>query len=205
MLHNALTRFTELQRGAKVAFGLDAGAGGIERLGETLQVVKDFWAYPEDALARGARIAQGNVTVAAGGAGNYSGASFAIQNEGWIATLLDIVVGTNATGYVVVKRGLPLPAGGTKVFRDCRITNQNPIGALGTINNVAAVPGGTVAARYRAVATTPLLIPLDWVHVATAPIATETACVVYHETANSIIEVTFRWIERQLLPGELMR
>lgn len=204
-LHNALSRLTEIQRGAKIAFGLDSGAGGLERLGETLQIVKDFWSHPEDAYLRGERLCQGCITVPAGGAGNYSAASFAIQVGGWIATLKHAIVTTTGNASIVVKRGLPLPTNSAnKVFRDMRATG-NPVGVVAYVNNVAAIPGGTIAHYARTLANTPVLIPLDWVLCAQGPVATETACVIYSDVVDTAVEVNFAWAERNLLPGELYR
>lgn len=205
-IHNQVSRLTEVQRGAKVAFGLDAGAGGLERLGETIQVVKDFWRYPEDAHLRGERLVVGGGFVAAGGAGNYTGVSLAMQLEGHIAVIERIIVTTGTAGIIVVKRGTPLPtAATTRAFRDMRATPGSPIAQLATINNVAAVPGGTFVGQYDVLASSPLDIPAGFVLVAAAPVATETGIVIYHATANVALKVNFYWRERTLVPGELYR
>lgn len=206
MIHNALVRATEVQRGAKVAFGLDAGEGGLERLSESIQVTKDFWAHPTDAFLRGERWCQGVVSVAAGGVGNYSAVAFTVATAGWIAQLERIRVSSGTGGTIVLRRGLQLPNAVTsKVFRDMRAVAAPPIGRLTYVNNVAVVPGGTECHRARVLADTALDIPLDWVLVDGGPVATEVACVVYHATANVDLFVTAWWRERALLPGEQMR
>lgn len=205
MIHNELARFTEVQRGAKVAFGLDSGAGGLERLSETLQLVKDFWRYPEDAYLRGARLVMGGDVIAAGGAGNYSAIACSMQLDGWIATLVGAMVCVPVGSAIYVKRGLPLPnTSANRAFRDMRITGS-PVGRISYVNNVAAVPGGTICWLTRALANDPLWIPLDCVLVNGGPVATETAVVVYADTANQAFYGSFLWVERQLLPGELYK
>lgn len=206
MIHNALQRFTELQRGAKIALGLDAGAGGLERMSETLQLVKDFWRYPEDAILRGARLCCGGTSVAAGGAGNYSAASFGIQNDGWIATLRRVQFSTPTAGFIAIRRGLPLPNSvATKSLMDMRTFQTTPIGIVAYVNNVAAVPGGTTCWYGYAAANTIIDVPLNAVCVSGGPVATETAIVVYHGTANVVLTCNFLWEERLMLPGELVR
>lgn len=206
MIHNALQRFTELQRGAKVALGLDAGAGGLERMSETLQLTKDFWLQPEDAYLRGARLAAGGAYIAAGGAGNYSACGLSIQDEGWIATLREVHISTPTAGLIVMRRGLPFPTSAAdKTHLDMRATGSTPTARVTTINNVAAVPGGTSFWFGYAAASTTLTVRLNAVLVSNGPVATETSILVYHNTANTVLAVSFRWEERRLLPGELYR
>lgn len=206
MIHNGLSRLTEVQRGAKVAFGLDSGEGGLERLSESIQIVKDFWAHPEDHYLRGSRLACGVQNVAPGGAGNYSAAGIAMQNDGWISVLERLIITTEVNGTVLVVRGLPLPNTGTqRFFRDMRITGSTPITRIGWVNNVAAIPGGTNGIILRMTANVPLYLDMDCVLVSGGPVATETAIVAYFFTANSALNVNFFWRERQLLPGELYR
>lgn len=206
-VHNQLSRLSEVQRGAKVAFGLDSGAGGLERLGESIQVVRDFWALPGDAFLRGERWCQGSASVAAGGAGNFSAAAFSCEVAGWIAHLERVVVSSDAAGILVIKRGLALPTpSNNRVFRDMRASAGLPMSRITSVNNVAAAPGGTTCFLARVpVAGSNISIPLDWTLVTGGPVATEVACVVYHATANVELLTSFYWRERQLLPGEHAR
>ena len=205
-VHNGLARLQEVQRGAKVAFALDSGEGGLERLSESIQVVKDFWRYPEDAYLRGARICQGALSVPAGGAGNYSAASVSLQQDGWICHVIDLWIGMTANSSAIMKRGLPLPNSvGNNVFRDMRAPTSGPVTTLRYVNNVAAAPGGTSCGIIRVLANTSVHVPVDWVLVNGGPVATETALVIYNSTANEALDLQVRWIERQLLPGELFK
>lgn len=202
-MHNALARLTEVQRGAKLTFGLDAGAGGLERLDESIQIVKDYWKYAEDALPRGERWAQGGSEVAAGGAGNYTGLAFDMATDGWVAVLERAYLSTPTAGQVIARRGLAFPTNlANKSYRDIRATATTPIARLTTINNVAAAPGGTVCGSYRVVAQQVLELELGWVFTNRAAVATEQALIFYHATANTALAVVWVWRERLLLPGE---
>jgi hypothetical protein len=189
-----------------VACGLDAGAGGLERMSESLQLVKNFWELPEDALLRGERLAQGGSEVAAGGAGNFTALAFDMAIDGWIAVLEGVYLSTPTAGQVIARRGLPFPTNlANKSYRDIRATNTTPIGRITTINNVAAAPGGTVCASWRLPANDTRYFPIGWVFNNRAAVATEQAFIVYHATANTALGAVFVWRERLMLPGEFLQ
>lgn len=206
MIHNQLSRLTEVQRAAKIALALDAGAGGLERLDESIQVIKDLWRDPRDRHLMGERSYQGYAEVAAGGAGRYSTAAFHCNSPGWMALLERIEISLAANGQVYIYRGVPQPSGSAYYQpRDTRQLTYAPISGITLDNTALALPAGVICGEYRLLASSPQVVPLDWVFAPglAAGAVPYRALVVANATANTALEVNFFWRERSLLPGEL--
>lgn len=202
MIHNALQRFTELQRAAKVACGLDAGAGGLERMSETLQLVKDFWRYPEDAYLRGERRCSGTTALAAGGAGNLSAVSLRILQTSWMMVVERVEFSVSAACTIEINSGQALAnTRTTKGFLDSRAPGT-PLAVLQDKNADAINPGTYKLASYRMGGAGIVQVPVDYIAFAGT---TETGICVVNTTANLDLRVSIWWRERVQLPGELFR
>jgi hypothetical protein len=204
-VHNGLARLTDVQRGAKIALGLDSGEGGLERLSESIQVTRDLWGDPYVRHLLNERSFQGYAEVGAGGAGTYSSCAFSCNTAGWIALLERIEINLQAGGVVYLLRGVPQPT--PSAYRQPRDTRQLTLAPIAQITQDAtaiAAPAGVICTAFRILAATPLTVPLDWVFALVSGSSLPyRALVVYNAATNVSLEVNFYWRERSLLPGEL--
>lgn len=198
-VHNALRRFGDIQRAAKIAFGLDAGDGGLERLSESIVVTKELLAYEEDAIHRGERICAGR-TNSNSGVGVYGACGLSCEDAGWLIKVEQLWVSSTVNARVYIGWA---PARLANVstnwwFRDNRYrTNTVPVGEL---SNGTAAPSMLsqviglvdVPAGY----TIPINLPACIVNK-------QPTCLAVEPNAQNVdVALTALWRERPLLPGE---
>lgn len=203
-VHNELRLMSALQRAAKIAFGLDAGSGGLERLSETIQVSKDLWKYPEDAFMRGEYNSYGSTNQAAV-AGEYTQLGVAMMQTGWIGILEEMYLMATAAGWVNIGTlTASLATAGTihGVLDNRKAPGSSiaglPQARLSHTTNVAGLGTGFGTLYLAANTYTRFAIPFVFAGIGTLPrgFSVETQAV------NVGLYASFRWRERQLLPGE---
>lgn len=201
-IHNGLSRYTELSRGAKLSMGLDSEAGGLERLGETLTPVWDPFGKPEYAFPRGEMLATGGYILSAVVA-EYPKIAFHAGGTERIYVLERCVLKTSGACNVQIRQSVTaLASAGAKGFRDSRrlAWDSATLVPTGRVTYVSdGTTPGTVIGYIGMLANEPLPLQLDFV------LHAGYGLVFLPDTTNMTFAATFWWRERQLLPGELAR
>lgn len=203
LAHNAIQRYTELQRAAKIQLGLDSADTGLERMGETLQLVRNLWELPEDGWLRGDLKAVGMLAVTAGGAGNIPYASLQIESRKWMAVVERVTIWSATAGVITARLiGVTTIAnlGTTKQYRDTRATTRVPVAKL-RYKNGDALEYGSPIMDFRIAANTPIEWRPNIVLFADLPYY----ALGFRGAANTDLNVSWEWRERVTLPGELGR
>lgn len=201
LVHNAIRRYTELQKAAKIAMGLDVTETGLERMSETMQLVRDLWRLPEDYYLRGEFRAVGQLAVTAGGAGNIPYASLQIESRKWVAVVDKVRMWSSTAGTLTARLiGVTtIPnLGTTKQYADTRAGSRVPVAKLRYKSNSAAEFGSPIA-DFQIAANT----PIDWEPGIVLWSDMPYYALGFRGAANTDLYVTWHWRERQILPGEL--
>ena len=202
-IHNAMRRYGDLARAAKIAFGLDAGDSGLERLSESVVVNRAIWEEPENAILRGEKLCVG-YGFSAGLAANYAHASLSMMDPGMLLVIERIEVTLPAPGYFFIGRNNANlgDAAATYGFRDNRAgTVTAPQGRVYTERNGIAIGVDTYIGSTLGNVTKVVEYPAVLASIGTL----WRACIVRSATLNTDMYVSFFWRERSLLPGELNR
>lgn len=206
LLHNELRR-SKLSEALTHAVGASKGSVGIERFGETLTPIIDLWSLPEWAALRQERL---GVIRASQAAVAVNFGFVCLVNpivSGRLVTCEAITVATTVSGSIPlelateaqVTAGLAAAAQTVGSTRDRRLGLQTATQTISGIN-VAQTLGGTVvevATSTAGGAGGPFTVALPIV------LPPGQAIVIAGRVVNELIQVNFRWRERQALPGEL--
>lgn len=207
-VHNALRYSTDLIRGVRRAFGLGGDDDGLERLGETLQLVANPYDQPEWAFHRQEMLyGFGQASGAAAGTQSFSmlrntvGSNVVLvveeiwcsEHNGTAQTLLIApstqLAGAGARGWARDTRANPGLGVGTGAISTATVLVGTDITGMGTVANRMFV-------RLPANDMKQLRVPFI--------IAPGEAVVVFNAAANISINVSWQWRERRAYPGELV-
>lgn len=206
--HNQLSYAVRLQRGLRLATGLDEEMGGVSRLSESLQPIIDAWSRPEWAYLIGDILSAGYKRVAAVVAEFSAAAVFNPTIDALCVVESVAAMPAAALQPVVLEERLQLSDLTTDLtttdpvlLRDGRSNPATHFSRMvlrsGTIAGAPTLGGTLLERRF---ASTRDALPYAALPFVVLP---GQALAVINETANAQLDVSFRFREIRLLPGQL--
>ncbi len=206
-LHNELRR-SKLSEALTRAIGASKGAVGIERFGETLTPMIDLWSLPEWSALRNERL--GIIRVATGPvAGNFSfvflvnpiaAGRLVVVDAVSVATIVAGSCFLESATEAQVAAGIAAAAQTVGTTRDRRLGIDTATQTISGINVAQTIGGRQIEVATSTAGGGGGLFVLGLPHV----LPPGQALGVSGRVANEQMIATFRWRERQALPGELL-
>lgn len=151
-------------------------------------------------LLMGSRLCMGRITIAAGGAGNFSQAILNRPSSNAIGRVIAVTIsGGTAQQYLFgpTQQGAG-PLAGSQGFSDTRVFGQGTIFQVTGFNNLLVGGGGLYGVRVPVGESENFIIP-NGMGVLGPTGGFAVSCT----AANSILEAHFLWVERTAQPSEL--